>query len=80
MGLTIHWQVAKHKHPEGLWLRVIWETDFWKTANLPNKLDELLFEITQWCKENDCGVRMSYDLFRFEDRAQVTMFLLRWAK
>ena len=34
--------------------------------------------IGQWCRENDCGRRMSFDQFRFETESQVTAFLLRW--
>lgn len=34
--------------------------------------------IQQWCEENDCGQRLSFDTFRFRNRQEITMFLLRW--
>lgn len=37
-----------------------------------------LDEIGTWCRDNDCGRRMSFDQFRFDNELQVTAFLLRW--
>jgi hypothetical protein len=34
--------------------------------------------IQQWCEEHNCGTRTSFDTFRFRNKAQMTMFLLRW--
>lgn len=31
-----------------------------------------------WCEEHQCGVRTSFDTFRFCDKKQITMFLLKW--
>jgi hypothetical protein len=42
-------------------------------------VDEELDEIGRWCTDNDCGWRMSYDLWRFKNHEQVTLFLLRWS-
>jgi hypothetical protein len=36
--------------------------------------------MTQWCIENDCGYRTSYDTFKFRNKNQMTLFLLRWGK
>lgn len=37
-----------------------------------------LVSVQQWCDENDCGERISYDMFRFRNRAEMTSFLLKW--
>ena len=34
--------------------------------------------IHQWCQEHNCGVRTSFDMFRFKNKKEMTMFLLRW--
>ena len=34
--------------------------------------------IQAWCRQTNCGVRISFDMFRFKNQAQKTMFLLRW--
>lgn len=78
MGINVNWQVARHRKPIGLWLRASWDTNFLATSSA-GRVDDYLFEVTQWCKLNECGVRMSYDMFKFKTRAQVTMFLLKWS-
>jgi hypothetical protein len=35
--------------------------------------------IQQWCEENNCGKRVSFDTFQFKTNAQKTMFLLKWS-
>jgi hypothetical protein len=51
-------------------------------ANDPNYVNFLteqdLLLVWQWCAANDCGVRTSFDTFRFRNKKQITMFLLRW--
>jgi hypothetical protein len=34
--------------------------------------------IQQWCEEHNCGKRRSFDTFRFRNKKEITMFLLRW--
>jgi len=34
--------------------------------------------IQQWCETHNCGRRMSFDTFRFRNKKEITMFLLRW--
>lgn len=34
--------------------------------------------IQQWCEQHNCGVRTSFDSFRFKNKKEITMFLLRW--
>jgi hypothetical protein len=40
--------------------------------------EEHLIPVQKWCEENNCGVRMSFDRFRFRNQKEITMFLLRW--
>lgn len=35
--------------------------------------------IQQWCTQNRCGKRISFDTFIFKEDKQITMFLLRWS-
>lgn len=35
--------------------------------------------IHHWSKENDCGIRTSFDTWKFETDEEITMFLLRWS-
>jgi hypothetical protein len=41
--------------------------------------EEVMFEIADWCNANHCGVRTSWDMFRFVNSEQITLFLLRWS-
>lgn len=34
--------------------------------------------IQEWCQKHDCGVRISFDTFKFRNKKEITMFLLRW--
>lgn len=34
--------------------------------------------IQKWCEEHNCGKRISFDMFRFRNKKEITMFLLRW--
>lgn len=34
--------------------------------------------IQAWCEEYHCGVRTSFDTFKFRNKKEITMFLLRW--
>jgi len=38
-----------------------------------------LVEIQQWCQDNNCGKRTSFDTFQFRNRQEITAFLLRWS-
>jgi hypothetical protein len=35
--------------------------------------------IQDWCFAHNCGLRTSFDTFKFQNKKQITMFLLRWA-
>jgi len=41
--------------------------------------DEAFDVIQQWCSENSCGTRISYNMFKFKSNGELNMFLLRWA-
>lgn len=34
--------------------------------------------VHQWCKENRCGVRISFEEFRFKNKKEMSFFLLKW--
>lgn len=40
--------------------------------------EEMLVPVADWCEQNHCGRRISFDMFKFRDCEQITMFLLRW--
>jgi hypothetical protein len=35
--------------------------------------------IQAWSDECNCGVRMSFNVWKFENEKQITMFLIRWS-
>lgn len=37
-----------------------------------------IMPIVEWCKEHNCGVRTSFDMIKFRNKKEITMFLLRW--
>lgn len=52
----------------------------------PNHIDYIDFlteedlkPVWEWCAINNCGTRMSFDMFKFRNKKQITMFLLRWS-
>lgn len=40
--------------------------------------DDIISEITNWCHENKCGYRTSYNQFKFQNEKQLVKFLLKW--
>lgn len=41
--------------------------------------EEDMVAIQEWCVEHNCGKRTSFDTFKFKNKKQITMFLLRWS-
>jgi hypothetical protein len=41
--------------------------------------DDFMDEVQEWTKQTNCGLRMSFDMFKFKNKKHMTMFLLRWA-
>jgi hypothetical protein len=46
-------------------------------ADLAN--DQIILQMAKWCEENECGYRTSYNTFKFRNKDQLTMFILRWS-
>lgn len=41
--------------------------------------EEDMIPIQTWCEEHHCGRRTSFDTFRFRNKKEITVFLLRWS-
>ena len=64
----IYWHRREHKKS----IRVTAQT----TGGLRNTdMDP----IQNWCVENRCGVRISFDMFEFRNEDELAFFLLRWS-
>ncbi len=37
-----------------------------------------VYPLQEWCQEHNCGIRTSFDTFKFKNKKEKTMFLLRW--
>jgi hypothetical protein len=67
--------------------KMIWEqkeltlkiVNIWNYSNPGHLNEETLLPVQQWSNEHDCGVRTSFDTWRFRNNAEITAFLLRWA-
>lgn len=35
--------------------------------------------VQDWCVANKCGIRVSFDTFRFRNEQELTIFLLKWS-
>ena len=40
--------------------------------------EEHIVPVQRWCEENNCGERISFDMFRFRNQAEMSAFLLKW--
>lgn len=72
MSNKLAWETLRKR--KGTWLRAEYSS-----VEENNNAHELLKEIAAWCLDNDCGRRLSYDSFKFENKEQATAFLLRWS-
>lgn len=41
--------------------------------------EEHFVPVQQWCVDHRCGQRISFDMFRFRNRKEMSAFLLRWS-
>lgn len=41
--------------------------------------EEDMIEVANWCNENNCGKRISFDMVKFKNKKEMAMFLLRWS-
>ena len=44
----------------------------------PGYMELSLDKVGEWCYENRCGRRTSYDTFKFRNEKDMTAFLLKW--
>lgn len=64
---------------KGLRLQVAEEHLHWNYSNPGLNVGETeLAEIQRWCEQHQCGVRTSFDTFKFHNKKDMTAFLLRW--
>jgi len=40
--------------------------------------EEDMVPIQEWCEKNNCGVRTSFDTWKFKKPEDMTFFLLKW--
>ena len=72
-------------------MRLVWERDtayrfvliarisYDNGAVTPTGLrSEHMDPIQDWCVQNKCGVRTSFDMFKFKNEEEMSMFLLKW--
>ena len=78
MVMKLPWERVQLNR-KAIWYQVsdsLWESRV--RFDLPG-IDEYLDEIGLWSKEHECGKRMAYDMWKFENEKDATMFMLRWA-
>lgn len=75
---TVKWKTLS-KQP-GFWLRAVDSEIPGPGPGILWALEHFDYEvISEWCRENNCGKRMSYDQFQFDTEDEMTWFLLRWS-
>jgi hypothetical protein len=63
----------------GIWIRAYALDDVPPRGKVWGLNEYELNHIQEWTKEHKCGLRMSFDTYKFKNEAELTMFLLRWA-
>jgi hypothetical protein len=54
--------------------------DHWEADTFSDLADrDIIEEMHEWCQENECGWRTSYNTFKFRNKEQLLMFVMRWA-
>lgn len=72
-------------------MKIVWERDTNKPLILYARIaydhgpitqtglrDHDLDPVQDWCVQNRCGRRTSFEQFRFRNEAEISMFLLKW--
>lgn len=85
---NIYWRFFNNFLKKELKLKVIWKEKGRRSlvATLPLTREEFVLglaerdldPIQKWCEDHNCGVRTSFDTFRFKNQKEKTMFLLKW--
>jgi hypothetical protein len=68
------WVPFDNRYGKDLWL----VADLVTIEHVPNS-DAILDSVAKWCTDTGCGKRMAYDMWKFKTKAELAMFLLRWA-
>jgi hypothetical protein len=69
-------KIKWHRLP-GYKLKATWEV---QPRGLEYGLKESDMDpIHDWSKETKCGIRVSFDMWRFKTPEEMTMFLLKWS-
>jgi hypothetical protein len=65
----------------GVWIRLTsipaLQKDFW-IGYSESLTDDEADAIMTWTMQNKCGVRMSFDMWKFRNEAELTAFVLKW--
>lgn len=73
-----------HWSQSGLQLKLIAEMDWQDQSGSGTHIlapdVHVVERIHEWCYTNNYGHRNSYDTFKFRNKKQITMFLLRWGE
>lgn len=78
----MNYQIRKLEKGNGksIWIEVITGYDIDLDGTVySSAADQNLVESMQlWCKQTNCGMRMSYDQFKFKNEKELFTFLLKW--
>jgi hypothetical protein len=80
------WLLAQYQPPKIKWqrlpgLKLQAYTDDVAPRGFERGLNESDMDpIQAWSEECRCGTRMSFNVFKFENAKQITMFLIRWSE
>ena len=78
--MKIVW-IRKQGHRNKIYLRARCSYDYVEHTSITTGglRDIDMDPVQDWCVANQCGTRMSFDTFLFDDEKELSMFLLRWA-
>ena len=67
-------KIKWHRLP-GYKLKAIWEPG----PRIVGLKESDMDPIHDWSKDTKCGIRVSFDMWRFKTPEEMTMFLLKWS-
>lgn len=61
---------------KGYWIKFgTWSDEkYWDMVS-----EEDMVSVADWCREHECGTRMSYDMFEFKSQKDLEFFMLKWS-